>query len=468
MKDDDFLLVNRNGTSYKTEYKDIKADVVGAANLQAVTNAGNTTTKAIEINGKIKLNENGFITTQATGFVNLNVTNGALLSSTDGTVGKATCIIGHDGKITSGGDPSGGAKVGVQVRPAGEILVKAGSTDAITVYPKDSTSKTVEVSAAGAIKANNVTLESYLVCKDNAIFAQSTDATHGVFVGKSGSTPDIDKDWNAAIRGDGTIIGKNSLTILDPAQNGYKQGLVCDKDNSGSYLQVYTEDGSVNNPFSVYNGTGGKVVANIEPSGTIRAGALKTSEDDAQGTLLGQSGVVYAQVPSTEGDSTQLWRGYKGKTLKSYITAKGDAYFAGQAEIVGGIKFGDNTVQTTAATGGGGAGAAKAWVNFNGTDGSKNDSFNIDAITNVSKGVWVINFDTNMDTDKYAVIGSSCNYTGDLTGTVVSVDQRTSYGSSGGNTGGVDLKTVSQVRITTAAGTTSFDPAQVYVAFFES
>ena len=57
---------------------------------------------------------------------------------------------------------------------------------------------TVDVRTDGS-----ATFASYIVCQDNGIFAQSTDATHGVFIGKLGSTGVIADDWNAYITGDG-------------------------------------------------------------------------------------------------------------------------------------------------------------------------------------------------------------------------------------------------------------------------
>ena len=52
-------------------------------------------------------------------------------------------------------------------------------------------------------------------------------------------------------------------------------------------------------------------------------------------------------------------------------------------------------------------GAAKAWINFNGDTGGTRDSFNISGISNVSTGVWTINFSNPMVNASYVVVGTA-------------------------------------------------------------
>jgi len=61
------------------------------------------------------------------------------------------------------------------------------------------------------------------------------------------------------------------------------------------------------------------------------------------------------------------------------------------------------------ATQNGMTGIAKAWVYFNAPSGTVtiNGSFNVASVTNVSTGVWAINFTTAMPNTNYAVIGSA-------------------------------------------------------------
>jgi hypothetical protein len=55
------------------------------------------------------------------------------------------------------------------------------------------------------------------------------------------------------------------------------------------------------------------------------------------------------------------------------------------------------------ATQNGMTGIAKAWVNFNGTNGTVNGSFNVSLVTYVSTGTYTVNFTTAMANANYAV-----------------------------------------------------------------
>ena len=109
-------------------------------------------------------------------------------------------------------------------------------------------------------------------------------------------------------------------------------------------------------------------------------------------------------------------------------------------------------------------GRAKAWVCMEafGTV-TIEDDFNVSSITDESTGHFVINFSTSLSNTNYAVIASATNYTNDDTIAPVGVDASTAYTNS---TGGVDLKSTSQVRIGCAGGSTAYDAYELYAVVF--
>jgi len=68
-----------------------------------------------------------------------------------------------------------------------------------------------------------------------------------------------------------------------------------------------------------------------------------------------------------------------------------------------GIQFPDNTIQTTAASGSGGA--AFAWVNFNGSTAGIRASLNVSSITRHAAGQYTINFINAAVDNNYVVCG---------------------------------------------------------------
>jgi len=91
------------------------------------------------------------------------------------------------------------------------------------------------------------------------------------------------------------------------------------------------------------------------------------------------------------------------------------------------------------------------------------DDFNVSSITDESTGHFIINFDNNLANTNYAIIASATNYTNDNTIAPVGVDASNAYTNS---TGGVDLKSTSQVRIGCAGGSTEYDPRELYAVVF--
>lgn len=58
------------------------------------------------------------------------------------------------------------------------------------------------------------------------------------------------------------------------------------------------------------------------------------------------------------------------------------------------------------ATQNGMSGICKAWVNFVGTNGSINASFNVSSVTRTGTGLYTLNFTTAMPDSNYAVVSS--------------------------------------------------------------
>ena len=52
-------------------------------------------------------------------------------------------------------------------------------------------------------------------------------------------------------------------------------------------------------------------------------------------------------------------------------------------------------------------GIAKAWINFDGTNSTERDSFNVAALTDAGTGAWQITFTNNLSTSNYVVLGTS-------------------------------------------------------------
>tara|TARA_A100001201_G_scaffold141264_2_gene136252 strand:- start:413 stop:832 length:420 start_codon:yes stop_codon:yes gene_type:complete len=107
---------------------------------------------------------------------------------------------------------------------------------------------------------------------------------------------------------------------------------------------------------------------------------------------------------------------------------------------------------------------ARAWVTMEafGTV-SIEDDYNVSSITDESTGHFIINFTNSLPNSNYALIASATNYTNDDTIASVGVDASDAYTNS---TGGVDLKSTSQVRIGCAGGSTAYDAYEIYAVVF--
>jgi N-methylhydantoinase B/oxoprolinase/acetone carboxylase alpha subunit len=107
-------------------------------------------------------------------------------------------------------------------------------------------------------------------------------------------------------------------------------------------------------------------------------------------------------------------------------------------------------------------GSAKAWVNFTGSSGSVNASYNVSSVTRSSTGLYVVNFTNALTDANYGVTFGICGGTSAFgtnaafVGSVIAVSQ---YGAP-------NNKTTTACQIGTNDYTaTARDFGQVYVAF---
>lgn len=114
-----------------------------------------------------------------------------------------------------------------------------------------------------------------------------------------------------------------------------------------------------------------------------------------------------------------------------------------------------NTLQNAAGTGQPAmSGAAKAWVNFNGTGTvAIRASFNVTSITDNGTGDYTVNFTTAMVDANYSMIGTSSLPSGGSDRRVVATNLNTT-------------PTASAVRISVGYGATADDQTYVQVAIF--
>jgi hypothetical protein len=66
-----------------------------------------------------------------------------------------------------------------------------------------------------------------------------------------------------------------------------------------------------------------------------------------------------------------------------------------------GVTFSDSTTQAS------GQQAAKAWVNFNGSTGTRNSSYNVSSVTKTAQGTYTIAFTNALADANYAFVGMS-------------------------------------------------------------
>ena len=190
------------------------------------------------------------------------------------------------GDLTVGDNPGISTNVGCKLSTTGFIGVSRSSGSAVfNIYKTGDSNKQVEITSNGIINlaTDKVTLDgtngnitaagsgtfgSYILCENNGIFAQSTDSTHGVFVGKTGSTGVIANDWNAYITGSGNITATGDISNFN-AKN--KKGVYIGRD--GYVTANHTSRGNLS-AFSVQS-TSGNVTTEtfvVAGNGTVTVG----------------------------------------------------------------------------------------------------------------------------------------------------------------------------------------------------
>lgn len=115
-----------------------------------------------------------------------------------------------------------------------------------------------------------------------------------------------------------------------------------------------------------------------------------------------------------------------------------------------------NTLQNAAGTSDPAiSGAAKAWVNFNGTGTvAIRASFNVSSITDNGTGLYTVNFTNVFSDTNYVIVGSTIN------------DGQMGVQISGAYNGSPATYTTSAVRINTTQANTFYDCSIVNVAVF--
>jgi hypothetical protein len=99
-------------------------------------------------------------------------------------------------------------------------------------------------------------------------------------------------------------------------------------------------------------------------------------------------------------------------------------------------------------------GSAKVWVNFVGSSGSINGSFNVSSVTRTATGRYTINFTNSMTNANYAVLGTA-------RGGDASDDSMEIIGVTNGT-----APTASAVSITSSYSGAFYDALAVYLAVF--
>lgn len=160
------------------------------------------------------------------------------------------------------------------------------------------------------------------------------------------------------------------------------------------------------------------------------------------------SGTVTLSAPSVAGTTTLTLPTTSGTVL---TTASGQTLtspvLTNPSISSGSLTFADATTQSS------GKGVAKAWVNFAGSSGSINKSFNVSSVTRVSTGIYTITFTTAMPDATYAVVTTGYS-------------DASTYGFSIG----ASSLTTSSVSIQCRAGASAYafyDSPAIHVAIFD-
>jgi hypothetical protein len=189
------------------------------------------------------------------------------------------------------------------------------------------------------------------------------------------------------------------------------------------------QDGSSGDPFTVagtFNATGGFQLdgtAGASGQALISAGGSNTPTWTTLGTMSAQNSTTVAITGGTITGITDLTvadggTGASTITANSVILGNGTSALSGNLvapSTSGNILTSNGTTWTSAAaptgitatTGSAPYYGARAFVNFNGTNGTIRASGNVSSVTRNSAGDYTINFTTAMPDTNYTVIGTS-------------------------------------------------------------
>ena len=219
---------------------------------------------------------------------------------------------------------------------ADAALPKAGGTMTGTL------TSTAGATFAGDVFSDSGTDKSSL--KQGAILLEpGTQNYGGVIQVQPQNGSDITAEINA--NGSATFTGTTTLNVP-----GNSDALSVRQSGVGAeYLTIYAADGGGGQLF-VKDGSG---ITNIqllgsdgsaEFAGSVQAGNLNTGLTNVEGSLISANGSVFAQRPGSEANSTILFAGYRGTSLRFSVNADGDGFFTGNvtAGNVSDIKFKEN------------------------------------------------------------------------------------------------------------------------------
>jgi hypothetical protein len=222
-------------------------------------------------------------------------------------------------------------------------------------------------------------------------------------------------------------------------------------DNSTVIYAAWLND--VNN--AVYNGV--FAASSISPTNLVCNGSVSgTGFTGLVNNTLSSPGAIGSVTPNTGKFTTLQATSLTGLTTPLSVGQGGTGLTAVGAS--GNVLISNGTTWTSVAPST--VGLAKAWVRFNGTNGSIYASYNVTSVTRNSTGDYTINFTNALTDTNYAVIGSTNSYnSGNNGGICVSIKVDSITGTA-------YTLTTSAVEVIVGTSGTIADTSYVSVAIF--
>ena len=446
-------------------------------NLTATTNSISTTTGAISTTtgnistttGSISSDSGNIGTTtgKVTGGTGLIATSGGVTATSGGVTATAGGVTATTGNITAtNGKITGGTGV---TATSGGVTATAGGVTA----------------TAGNITAakGNITATNGKIIGGTGLFATTggVTATAGGITATAGNITVTAGNIDVSGTVDGRDISKNIpetfgavgqvLTIKDatsvewdsPGSGGTTNNNIVDEDAPYEGVRIQAEDGDTDQ--------GRSLLIDAVQSNLTRNGLRITTLSGTTGganiyTTRANQEVAVMQIDSNNTRMLGNTSSFRPPQVSASNRALIDPVLPGSLVVTGGDLW-INTTGTVGATSWSrvgtpathvpGPGTAGAWVSFNGSDLSKNASYNVDTIARPSAsptGVYNITFNTSLKTSNYAVVSTISNAT---TGSYGAYFLSAGVGNRG--TGGCTIGT----------GFTNIpvNPGEVSLAFFD-